>query len=132
VGHYCWVCDGIRPNEAFSGKGHKQHICKKCAKKPREERERVKSLQNIHGFLIQRNISERNIAYLKKQCKFPDEEVQRYAKLVLEIARIKPHKRKRVKFLAQHRPELLARLVQHFSLPGQKDIEVISDEKILE
>ena len=110
MGHYCWVCESIRPNEAFSGKGHKQHICKKCAKKPREERERVKSLQNIHGFLSHRNISGKNIAYLKRHCKFLDEEVQRYAKLVLEIARIKPHKRNRIKFLAKHNSSLLAEL----------------------
>lgn len=98
MGHYCWVCDSIRPNEAFSGKGHKQHICKKCAKKPHEEQERIKLLQNIRGFLTQCNISEKNVAYLKRQCKFPDKEVQRYAKMVLEIARIKPHKRNRIKF----------------------------------
>ena len=110
MGHYCWVCESIRPNEAFSGKGHKQHICKRCAKKPREERERVKSLRDIHGFLTQRNISEKNMAYLKRKCGFPDEEVQQYAKLVLEIARIKPHKRNRIKFLARHKPSLLAEL----------------------
>lgn len=110
MGHYCWVCDSIRPNEAFSGKGHKQHICKKCSKKPRYEQERIKPLQDIQGFLTQCKISEKNVAYLKRQCKFPDEEVQRYAKMVLEIARIKPHKRNRIKFLARHHPDLLAEL----------------------
>ena len=110
MGHYCWVCESIRPNEAFSGKGHKQHICKRCAKKPREEREKVKSLQNIHGFLAQRNISEKNISYLKRQCKSPDEEVQRYAKLVLEIARVTPQKHNRIKSLAKGHPALLAEL----------------------
>lgn len=110
MGHYCWVCESIRSNEAFSGKGHKQHICKRCAKKPREERERVKSLRNIHGLLAQRNISKKNITYLKRQCKFPDEEVQRYAKLVLEIACVTPQKRNRIKFLAKQHPALLAKL----------------------
>ncbi len=110
VGYYCWVCDSTRPNEAFSGKGRKQHICKRCAKKPLEEREQIKSLRNIHGFLAQRNISKKNITYMKKQCKFPDEEVQRDAKLVLEIARVTPQKRNRIKFLAKHHPALLAEL----------------------
>ena len=110
MGYYCWVCDSTRPNEAFLGKGRKQHICKRCAKKPREERERVKSLRNIHGFLAQHNISEKNISYLKKQCKSQDEELQKLAKLVLEVARITPHKRNRIKFLAKHNPALLAEL----------------------
>jgi hypothetical protein len=31
-GHYCWVCGRSRPNEAFSGKGHRRHTCKDCTK----------------------------------------------------------------------------------------------------
>ena len=30
MGHYCIGCGESRPNEKFSGKGHKQHICKDC------------------------------------------------------------------------------------------------------
>lgn len=29
-GHYCKVCGEYKSNESFSGKGHVQHICKKC------------------------------------------------------------------------------------------------------
>jgi hypothetical protein len=29
-GHYCRVCGRYRANEKFSGKGHRQHICKDC------------------------------------------------------------------------------------------------------
>jgi hypothetical protein len=32
-GHYCRGCGINRPNEKFSGKGHKQHICKDCKRK---------------------------------------------------------------------------------------------------
>lgn len=39
-GHYCKVCGKYKPNEQFSGKGHKQHICKKCMQLPVEERKR--------------------------------------------------------------------------------------------
>ena len=39
-GHYCKVCGSYKPNEQFSGKGHKQHICKKCMQLPVKERER--------------------------------------------------------------------------------------------
>lgn len=110
MGHYCWVCDSLRPNEAFSGKGHKQHVCKKCVKLSEQERERIKALQNMSGFLKQPNISEKNISYLRKQCSFPDEEVQRYAKLVLDVARIKPKKRGRIKYLVKHHRSLLGEL----------------------
>jgi len=32
-GHYCYVCGRDRPNEKFSGRGHKRHICKDCVRK---------------------------------------------------------------------------------------------------
>ncbi|NJD04308.1 MAG: hypothetical protein FIA99_17325 [Ruminiclostridium sp.] len=32
-GHYCKVCGQIKSNESFSGKGHRDHICKKCSRK---------------------------------------------------------------------------------------------------
>lgn len=31
-GHYCKGCGANRPNEKFTGKGRKQHICKDCKK----------------------------------------------------------------------------------------------------
>ena len=33
MGHYCRICGRIRTNEKFSGKGHKNHVCKDCAGK---------------------------------------------------------------------------------------------------
>ena len=39
-GYFCKVCGSYKPNEQFSGKGHKQHICKKCILLPIEERKR--------------------------------------------------------------------------------------------
>ncbi|MBS4193233.1 hypothetical protein KHA94_24385 [Bacillus sp. FJAT-49705] len=32
-GHYCKACGRTVPNEKFSGKGHRQHICKDCKRK---------------------------------------------------------------------------------------------------
>ncbi|MTH54257.1 hypothetical protein GKZ89_12670 [Bacillus mangrovi] len=32
MGHYCWICMEDKPNEKFSGKGRRQHICKSCRK----------------------------------------------------------------------------------------------------
>lgn len=31
-GHFCWCCGCIRPNEKFSGRGHRRHLCKDCQK----------------------------------------------------------------------------------------------------
>lgn len=31
-GHYCKGCGDFLPNEKFSGKGHREHLCKECKK----------------------------------------------------------------------------------------------------
>ncbi|MGG5254222.1 hypothetical protein ACQYAD_12070 [Neobacillus sp. SM06] len=31
-GHFCIGCEEYLPNEKFSGKGHRKHLCKKCQK----------------------------------------------------------------------------------------------------
>ena len=40
-GHYCKVCGEYKSNESFTGKGHKNHICKKCAKLSKGDREKM-------------------------------------------------------------------------------------------
>ena len=44
-GHYCWVCRRVLPNERFSGRGHRDHVCKPCRtelrRARRAERERA-------------------------------------------------------------------------------------------
>lgn len=112
MGHYCWMCGRVRPNEKFSGSGHQRHLCRECAKRPREERERIQAFGNIAGFLRQRNISAKNRARLQRLCDSPDDEVRHIAALVLEVARVKPGRRKRWAYLAKHRPDLLAQLAQ--------------------
>ena len=43
-GHYCRICNRIKPNEKFTGEGHAQHICKECwIIKRRKMREKKKS-----------------------------------------------------------------------------------------
>ncbi|MDR7077273.1 hypothetical protein J2Y03_002297 [Neobacillus niacini] len=32
-GHYCIGCGDYLPNEKFSGKGHRKHLCKECKRK---------------------------------------------------------------------------------------------------
>ena len=118
MGHYCWVCGRTRANERFSGKGHARHICKECQRLPREERDAVQALRDIEAFLVQRNISDKNISRLKSLLRSPDEEVHRNAELVLEVARIAPRKRKRWSLLTRQEPELLNHLIEAGLLLG--------------
>jgi hypothetical protein len=46
-GHFCRIGGSLRPNEAFSGKGHRTHVCKKCADLPKEEREEIECRDEI-------------------------------------------------------------------------------------
>lgn len=60
-GHYCSMCGRSRPNEAFSGRGHRDHICRECASVRRRamklrrvpaapsEREEVLGVQGIES-----------------------------------------------------------------------------------
>lgn len=37
MGHYCRTSGRTRANEKFSGKGHKNHICKDCSRKSKQQ-----------------------------------------------------------------------------------------------
>lgn len=109
-GHYCRICHSRRPNEAFSGKGHQIHICKRCARLPKEEREQIIYLGEIFDFLRQSHITEKNISRLKILAVSPDERIAELAGIVLEVVKIKPYKKKRLKDLAAKRRDLLQKL----------------------
>src|SRR5580692_2513966 len=110
MGHYCRICGRERPNEQFSGKGHKIHMCKRCRAKPKAERRAIEDQDDIFGFLKQSHISEKNVIRLRQMAKSDNPQVAGLAEIVLEVARIKPYKTRRLKFLAQKHPELLRKL----------------------
>lgn len=112
MGRYCWMCGLLRPNEQFSGGGYTRCLCKRCARQPRAERERVRALIDLGNYLEQKNISEGNIARLRSLCSFQDQEVRSLASLILEIALVHPRRKKRLGYLRYHRPELYDRLVE--------------------
>lgn len=109
-GHYCRICHSQRPNEAFSGKGHRNHICKKCACLPKEQRELIGCEDEIFNFLHQSHISENNISRLRILAASTNERISGLAQIVLEVAEFKPYKKRRLKELAQKRPYLLQKL----------------------
>ncbi|MBR3431221.1 MAG: hypothetical protein IKG87_14105 [Clostridia bacterium] len=48
MSHYCKICGCYKSNESFSGRGHAQHVCKKCAHLPAEIREERLTLNRIY------------------------------------------------------------------------------------
>ena len=59
-GHYCIVCGKVKSNESFSGKGHSQHICKNCFKKPPEKRSEEIAINKINKLYKYSNLSRQN------------------------------------------------------------------------
>jgi len=110
MGHYCRICGHERPNEQFSGKGHKIHVCKLCKAKPKSERQAIEQKDNIFRFLKQSRISQKNVARLEQMANSGNPQVATLAAIVLDVARVKPYKTRRLKFLAQKHPDLLGRL----------------------
>ena len=110
MGHYCRICGRQRPNEQFSGKGHRIHVCKRCQVKPKSERQAIENVDEIFGFMRQSHISEKNVARLEQMVKSENPHVASLAVIVLRVARVKPYKTRRLKFLAHRHPELLQEL----------------------
>jgi hypothetical protein len=109
-GHYCRICRRTRPNEKFSGKGHRNHICKDCARKPKSDIDEIDQKQEIFGYLQQSNISKNNINRLSILAASDNSKIAELAEIVLDVAKVKPHKKRRLKMLARERRDLLAKL----------------------
>ena len=109
-GHYCGICGSRKPNEAFSGKGHTIHVCKKCARLPKGKREEIECMDEIFHYLRQSHISDKNVSRLRKLAASPNEQIAELAGIVLEVAEIKPYKKRRLKELARKNRDLLQKL----------------------
>lgn len=48
-GHYCIVCGEMKPNEQFTGRGHRNHVCKSCGRLSEENRLEILHIQTICG-----------------------------------------------------------------------------------
>jgi len=110
-GHYCRICGDVKPNEAFSGKGHRRHICKVCARMPAEDRDAIIVTQQVCDLLMERKISPKSIAKLKRLAESPNREVADTADLVLQVALVAPRERDREEILKKNHPELFRRLI---------------------
>ena len=109
-GHYCRICGAIKPNEQFSGKGHRNHICKECSRKPKAEINEIDIEEEIFGYLKQSHISNKNVKRLKLLVKSESVKIAKLADIVIEVAKVKPYKKRRLKVLARERRDLLEKL----------------------
>jgi hypothetical protein len=50
--HYCRICERSRANEKFTGRGHRNRICKDCQRLPRDEIDRIDRMDELYGFLV--------------------------------------------------------------------------------
>jgi len=110
MGHWCRICGEVKSNEKFSGKGHKTHICKQCASRPKDEIAHIDQCEEICGFLSQSRISTKNIRRLREMAASDHEETARLARIVLDVATVAPYKKRRTAKLALKRKDLLREL----------------------
>ncbi len=64
----------------------------------------------IFGYLKQSHISEKNVKRLKQLVDSESDKIAKLANIVLEVADVKPYKRRRLKVLARERRDLLQKL----------------------
>lgn len=110
MGHGCRICNTVMANEKFSGNGHKQHICKKCASRPEEEIRKIEQEYEIFGYLKQSNISQKNLSRLEILSKSSDSKIAELATIVFAVGKVKSYKHRRLEFLAKNHRELLEKL----------------------
>jgi len=123
------------PNEKFSGKGHKRHICKKCSQLSKEELQKISDEKFIYTILVQKNISIKNVNRIEKISKKYSGELGEQATILMKVAKVRPAKIKRLGFLYHKHRELFDELVrlgfiEDFITPRIQD--EIEYEKMLE
>jgi len=77
---------------------------------PKAEREAIEQADEIYNFLDQSHISDLNVKRLEALVQSPNPKTAELAGIVLEVARAKPYKKRRLQVLAEKRPDLLAKL----------------------
>ena len=81
-GHYRKICGRRKPNEKFSGSGYTSHICRDCAKLPKEKRDEMQTITRIYSLPFWLKKDER--IWLEKKKNDPREKVQEAAEAAYE------------------------------------------------
>lgn len=111
MGRNCRICKRSRPNEHFGGRGMRAVVCSKCRQRPKVDKLRILATDEFHGFLLQKNISAKNIMRLVELEAIEDDDFQQLRRLVLEIATVHPRKPRRWKAMKENHPNLYSRIV---------------------
>lgn len=87
-GHYCRICGEYKANEKFSGKGHAQHICKKCQSLPKDvQADRVRC-NEVERASFKFPMSRQDWELLEKYAKkYKDKESGQLAQDMLDMKR---------------------------------------------
>lgn len=109
MGHFCYYCGESKSNEAFSGKGHRRHLCRACHSIPAAEREEFALWGRLHDLMEQSNISKKNMVWLKSLLEHSNLSIRAHAQLILHVAEIAPFRKKRYQRIAAFSTKLLER-----------------------
>jgi len=77
---------------------------------PKKNGKRLNTKSKIFNYLRQSHISNRNVSHLRKLAVSPNQKIAELAGIVLEVAEIKPYKKKKLPELARNRRDLLQKL----------------------
>jgi hypothetical protein len=128
MGNFCWMCERIRPNEAFSGRNHGQHLCRECARLPKSERDQKERLSALWDMLYQSNISRQNIDMAVAWGLEGNAEVAALAQLVVDVGSVHPRKKKRLPYIQRNDPALWHRMLAAGVVEDWPD-ELLSEER---
>jgi hypothetical protein len=122
VGRYCILCHCIRPNEAFGGgAGERTRICRRCRQIPRTLRQAQLQEAEIRGFLEQSRMSAKNVARLRMLAQSENARIAELAAVALEVALLRPGRRRRLSYLARERRDVIARMEATALIPARLD-----------
>jgi hypothetical protein len=112
MGHYCWLCGRMWPNEGFSNRGRRVHECQRCRRSiPPAHRAQLRLSSDLERMLRQSRISSKNVKWAESLAKHDDEEVRNLASIVAEIGRVHPHRRRRHAAIRRAHAQLWERMV---------------------
>ncbi|MFT5130009.1 MAG: hypothetical protein ACI8W8_003638 [Rhodothermales bacterium] len=129
---WCRICDRQRPNEKFSGRGHRDCICKECQKLPQTARQAIDIQCELYGFIEQSRISDKNIKRLSTLASHEAPDIAEHAAALLAIAKVYPFKKKRWKRLAKTHFHLLQRYKKAVGIWEEADVYDCFGEEISE
>jgi hypothetical protein len=77
---------------------------------PKEKRDAIEQEEEIFNYLKQSHISKKNESRLNTLSCSENPKIAELASIVLEVAKVKPYKKRRLKVLARERRDLLQKL----------------------